>query len=108
VAIAKELKIFLQKRTSFTWLTFLGKHSLHIYVAHVIALAGVRIFLTNLLGIDNLIILLIVGYLSGIILPLVLYKLVIKMNLPWIFSLDKVKKVSQKEAIETIPNPIKF
>lgn len=102
------LAFFLQKRNSFTWLTFLGKHSLHIYVAHVIALAGVRIFLTNLLGIDNLIILLIVGYLSGIILPLVLYKLVIRMNMPWIFTLDKVKKVSQKEAIETIPNPIKF
>ena len=102
------LAFFLQKRNSFTWLSFLGKHSLYIYVAHVIAFAGVRILLTNLLGVDNLLILLITGILAGIIFPLVFYKLVIKMNVPWIFTLEKGNKMVQKEASESNPNPNKF
>jgi peptidoglycan/LPS O-acetylase OafA/YrhL len=102
------LAFFLQKRNSFTWLSFLGKHSLYIYVAHVIAFAGVRILLTNLLGVDNLLILLITGILAGIIFPLVFYKLVIKMNVPWIFTLEKGNRMVQKEASESNPNPNKF
>jgi len=96
------LTFYLQKKNSLKWLTFLGKHSLYIYVAHVIAFAGVRIVLSNLLGIDNLIILLISGILAGLFVPLVVYKLALRMNMPWIFTLEKVQKQAQKENLEPI------
>lgn len=96
------LLFLCKKKKSLKWLTILGKHSLYIYVAHVIAFAGVRIVLTNLLGIENLIILLISGILTGLFIPMAIYKLAIKLNMHWLFTLEKVHKPARKENLEPI------
>lgn len=70
------------------WLRVLGKHSLYIYVAHVIAFASLRVLMVNVFHIDNVIILLITGIVSGLLIPIWLYKISIRFNMQWLFSLD--------------------
>ena len=96
---------FLQKRNVFSWLTYLGRHSLHIYVAEVIAFGAVRIILNNLLGIENVAVLLISGIIAGIIIPLLLYRLAVKMNMRWIFTLEKEPAVENRNRLNPIINP---
>lgn len=93
------LTFFLQKKDVLKWLTSLGRHSLYIYVAHVIAFAGVRIFMSNILGIQNVPILLMAGITAGLLLPLLLYKLADRFNMRWIFTLEKANKEEQTRYI---------
>jgi len=85
------LTFYLQKKNILKWLPELGVQSLYIYVAHVIVFAGVRIVLTNFVGIQNVFIILFACMLSGILVPLLLYKLAVKMNMRWLFTLEKLK-----------------
>ncbi len=86
------LSFLLQKLKALNWLHRLGRHSLYIYVAHVLALAAVRIFMTRVLGIYNVPLLLVIGIIMGLLIPLLLYKLATKLNMYWIFTLEPEKK----------------
>ncbi|MBC7866552.1 MAG: acyltransferase, partial [Gloeobacteraceae cyanobacterium ES-bin-316] len=59
------LSFFLQKMQLLSWLNVLGRHSLYIYVAHVMVLASVRIFMTKVLNIYNVPLLLGAGIVFG-------------------------------------------
>lgn len=87
------LTFILQKLNIMNWLTTLGRHSLYIYVVHVIAFATVRIFLRKVFGIENVPVLLFAGIIGGLILPVLLYKVAIRFNMPWLFSLEKRSNV---------------
>ncbi len=89
------LSFFLQKYRLIAWLHVLGRHSLYIYVAHVMVLAAVRIFMTKVMGIYNVPILLVFGIVLGLIIPVLLYKLALKLNMNWIFTLEPGKKYSK-------------
>ncbi len=81
------LTFILQKKMISHWLTVLGRHSLYIYVAHVIVFAAARIFLKKFMGIENVPVLLTTGIVAGLIIPILLYKLCIKLKMPWLFTL---------------------
>lgn len=83
------LTFYLQKKDIFKWLPGLGRHSLYIYVAHVIAFAAVRILFSKFLGIQNVPVILLCGIAAGILAPLLLYKVAVRMNMRWIFTLEK-------------------
>ena len=83
------LTFYLQKRDTLKWLTILGRNSLYIYVSHVIVFAFVRIFLSQFLGIRNVAIIILSGMISGLLIPVLLYKLAVQWNLRWIFTLEK-------------------
>lgn len=74
------------------WLPVLGRHSLYIYVSHVIVFASVRIFLRKVFYIDNVPLLLLAGIISGLIVPVLLYKLSVKWNMRWWFTLEDEEK----------------
>ncbi|HSN60972.1 MAG TPA: acyltransferase [Ferruginibacter sp.] len=86
---------FLQKFNLISWLHILGRHSLYIYVAHVMVLASVRIFMTKVLGIYNVPLLFIAGIVMGLVIPIFLYKLAVKLNMQWLFTLESNKEYSQ-------------
>jgi fucose 4-O-acetylase-like acetyltransferase len=83
------LSFFLQKVKAIPWLHVIGRHSLYIYVAHVIVLGAVRILMTRVLGIYNVPVLFLTGILMALIIPVLLYKLASKFNMGWIFSLER-------------------
>jgi len=92
-AFIVNLTFILQKMNILNWLNILGRYSLYIYVSHVIAFAGVRIILSKLLGIQNVALILISGIVSALVIPLILYKLAVKWNIRWVFTLEKEQEI---------------
>ncbi len=88
------------------WLPVLGRHSLYIYVSHVIAFAAVRIFLRKVFHIDNVPVLLLAGIISGLIIPVVLYKLSVKWNMRWWFTLEDEDAKDKEIKNYTKPVPL--
>lgn len=93
------LSFTLQRINKLKWLHVLGSHSLYIYVSHVMVLAATRIFMTKVLNINSVPLLLIAGILMGLLIPVVLYKIAIKLNMGWLFSLEKQKKLQTSKSL---------
>jgi fucose 4-O-acetylase-like acetyltransferase len=83
------LTFYLQKKGVMKWLTYVGRHSLYIYVGQVMAFASLRILLSKVLGIENVAVIIISGIIVGVCIPLLLYRLAVKFNMRWIFTLEK-------------------
>ncbi len=86
------LTFFLQKKDILRWITVLGRHSLYIYVAHVIVFAFTRIVLHKFFGIQNVAVIILTGMASGLLVPVLLYRLAVRLNIAWIFTLEQSRK----------------
>lgn len=86
------LSFILQKAKVIPWLHILGRHSLYIYVAHIMVLSATRIFMTRVLGIYYVPVLFPTVVIVGLLMPIMLYKLSLKLNMPWIFTLEETNK----------------
>lgn len=95
------LTFFLQKKNSFKWLTVLGRNSLYIYVAHVIVFSCVRIILSKFFGIQNVAVIILSGMVSGLLIPIILYRLAVKWNFRWLFTLEKKSEGSAKKPVSS-------
>lgn len=93
------ISFLLQRMNWMNWLSVLGKHSLYIYVAHVIFFAATRIFLRNVFDIQNVPVLLAAGLLSGLVFPVILYKLSQRLGMWWLFSLEREKPVREPSSL---------
>ncbi len=101
------LTFFLQKKDSLKWLTVLGRNSLYIYVAHVIVFSFVRIVLSKFFGIHNAAIIILSGMLSGLLIPILLYRLAVQWNFRWLFILEKRKeRIKRTSDISSAVSPI--
>ncbi len=87
------ISFILQKYATAKWLRVLGKHSLYIYVSHVIVVASLRVLLTRGFNIYFVPALLVSGIIFGLVIPILLYKIAVKINMPWIFTLENNKKL---------------
>ncbi len=83
----------LQKNSNARWLEVLGRHSLYIYVAHVIVVASLRTLLTRVFNIYSVPVLLLSGIIMGLLVPVLLYKFAVRVNMPWIFTLQNRKQI---------------
>ncbi|MEJ7626042.1 MAG: acyltransferase [Ferruginibacter sp.] len=92
-AFVINLSFVLQKNNIASWLHRLGSYSLYIYVAHVIVLAATRAMMTKVFSIYNVPVLLICGIITGLLIPIILYKLASKLNMKWLFSLEKKRTI---------------
>lgn len=66
-------------RSSRKWklyLRLLGQHSLYIYLLHAFAAPAMRVFLNRLLGIESLSIIIPLSFLSGLIIPILVYRVI--------------------------------
>ena len=88
-AFIVSLTFILQKYKTANWLQVLGKHSLYIYVSHVLVFASLRVFMMRVLHIYNVPVLLITGIIAGLAIPVFIYKLAVKVNMRWLFTLEK-------------------
>lgn len=88
-AFVISISFLLQRTNRLNWLSILGRHSLYIYVAHVIFFAATRIFLRNFFDIHNVPVLLFCGIIAGLIFPVLLFKISQKIGMWWLFSLEK-------------------
>lgn len=77
------------------WLTFLGRHSMTIYLVHILAGSGCRIILQKGYGVTDVGIHLIIGTLGGILLPLVFYFGCVRFGLGALFSPPKVLAIGK-------------
>jgi fucose 4-O-acetylase-like acetyltransferase len=88
-AFVISLTFYLQKKNVMQWLTVLGRNSLYIYVSHVIVFACVRIILSKFFGIQNVAVIILSGMISGLLVPLLLYRLAVQLKMRWLFTLEK-------------------
>lgn len=92
------LSFLLEKWNRFKWLRIVGFHSLYIYIIHVMVVAAVRVLLSRFFGIDNYMIILIVGISFGVVVPIVFYNLIGKKYLWFLFSIKKTPKQETRQA----------
>lgn len=90
-AFVMSCAFLLQRFNVMKWLHQLGKHSLYIYVAHVMVLAATRIVMVKFLHITHVPTLLVCGIVMGLLVPVLLYKLSVRYNFTWLFTLEKAK-----------------
>lgn len=93
----------LQKKERPEWLRVVGTHSLHIYVAHVIAFASVRALLRSVFNLSDVPLLLITGIISGLLIPILMYRIAKKINMEWVFSLPE-RALPKREKPLPVPN----
>ncbi|MDD4910673.1 MAG: acyltransferase [Sideroxydans sp.] len=68
------------------FIAFIGASSMAIYVMHILAGSGARIFLSKILSVDSLSIHLVVGCFAGVLLPLLALKIISAAKIPYVFS----------------------
>ena len=68
------------------WFKLLGRYSLQIYLVHMLAGVGVRIILLNVLSIGNPLVHMILGVGAGLTVPILLYRITLKMKFPYLFA----------------------
>lgn len=74
-------------------LAFCGRHSLEIFLAHIIATAGTRTLLLAG-GITTPVVHIIAGTILGVVAPLVLWRLGPAVRMPWLFALPTVGRAA--------------
>jgi fucose 4-O-acetylase-like acetyltransferase len=83
------LAILLARSGRFKFFEHFGRRSLEIYVAHVMGLASVRIFLQRALGVEDPVIHWVLGMLGGLYLPILLLLVTERFHLGRLFRLEK-------------------
>lgn len=94
--------LFSRLSRGFGWLTFVGKRSLEIFLAHIIAASGARIVLETL-GLQDAAFHIVAGVALGIIGPLILWFVLSRMGFVWLFQRPTAQQLF-KSHIEAGPS----
>jgi fucose 4-O-acetylase-like acetyltransferase len=79
----------LQKKDILKWLRVIGYHSLYIYLMHLMLIAAVRIVLVRIFHIHYIPLIMFIAISLGVIIPIFVYNLCIRLGAWWLFSLKK-------------------
>jgi fucose 4-O-acetylase-like acetyltransferase len=93
VGIVIMTSIYLAKLGRLDLIRQFGFYSMQIYLAHILFLAGARIFMQKALGVTSVWIHIPIETSVGLILPVLLYKLAIRYNIPYLFELPRKKSI---------------
>jgi len=80
---------WLQKKDILRWLRVIGYHSLYIYLMHLMLIAAVRIALVKFLHIEYIPLIMFIAISLGVIIPIFVYNVCIRLGAWWLFSLKK-------------------
>lgn len=83
------LSAVLDRYNMLRWLRYTGRHSLYIYVMHVIVFAGFRVMLIRIFHVTDIRLLLFGCIVAGVSIPLLFYKFCEKRGLQFLFTLEK-------------------
>lgn len=72
----------------FLWLVEIGKHSLYVYILHLLVISALRIFCFHVIGITNVYVIIILSLVLGISIPIFVYKAGKKWGIKYLFSLE--------------------
>lgn len=86
-AFVIHLSFLLQRFNILRWLRVVGYHAIYIYLSHMLATAGMRILLVNVLHIQNIPLLICLIYPMGIVLPMIGFNIARRLGVTWIFTL---------------------
>lgn len=74
-------------RFNLSLITYIGASSMAIYLMHILAGSGLRVMLSQMLGVDSLFLHLLLGTLFGVLLPLFALKIIDYFKISYLFSL---------------------
>ena len=80
---------WLQKKDILRWLRVVGYHSLYIYLMHLMLIAAVRIVLVKIFNIQYIPLIMFIAVSMGVIIPIFVYNISIRLGAWWLFSLKK-------------------
>ncbi len=83
------LSQYLAKKNTAQFLKTLGTYSLQIYLAHMLAGAGIRMVLLNVFGIQNWVVHIIIGVGFALTAPIFLQKISDRVKFPYLFEFKK-------------------
>lgn len=83
-------RILFQSRRA-TFLAWIGKYSLYIYILHILVISLTRIIYLKILHFENVAIIIITSLILGVLIPVWIYKLSEKMKINYLFSLERYK-----------------
>ncbi len=87
IALIISISIYLSQAQNIRFILEMGKLSLPIYLMHILTIVGFRIFFNKIIGINNVIFHIAIGLLSGLLLPIVIYKILIRnIKFTYLFS----------------------
>ena len=95
-ALMINLSFVLARHRVLPYLRVFGYHSLYIYIMHVMISAAVRVFLIKVLGVTSFGLLFGVCLVLAIVLPVVLYNLLQRLGLWFLFSPQKPRPQPQR------------
>lgn len=81
---------FVAGKPCFRFLQVLGIYSLQIYLVHMLAGVGTRIFLLRVFHLENPVLHMIIGVSAGLLVPILIYKTALKVHFPYLFEPEKV------------------
>jgi fucose 4-O-acetylase-like acetyltransferase len=88
-ALMIQIAQVLQKRDILKWLRVIGYHSLYIYLMHLMLIAAVRIVLVRVFHIHFIPLIMFIAISLGVIIPVLVYNVCIRLGAWWLFSLKK-------------------
>ncbi|MGZ8543812.1 MAG: acyltransferase family protein [Flavisolibacter sp.] len=81
-----------RKQGIFTGLINIGRHSVYIYILHLLIIAGFRILATNLFHVQNVYVLVFGSLVLSIVIPILAYRNLGRFGFHYLFSLEKPRK----------------
>jgi fucose 4-O-acetylase-like acetyltransferase len=92
----------LEKYNTARWLRYLGRHSLYIYVMHVIVFAAVRILLMYVFKIYEVHFLMLACITGGVLIPVLVYNIAKKLGWYYLFSLEPTRKPVKQTPVKPV------
>lgn len=83
------LSLLLTRFSAFSWLSYVGKNTLPIYVMHYFPIGVFRLILPSVIP-NQPYLAAIIMIATGVVLPLVVMKIAKKLNMNWLFEIPKV------------------
>ncbi len=100
------VSFLLQKADKLRFLRVIGYHSLYIYVTNLMITASTRVLMVRFLHIDNVGLIVLVGTITGIIIPMVFYNLMVRMGAWWLFTLRRPIEESKSPGQSSVISPL--
>lgn len=83
------ISFLLQKADKLRFLRVIGYHSLYIYVTNLMVTAATRVIMIRVFHISDVGALLLVGTITGIVIPIIFYNTMLRIGAWWLFTLRK-------------------
>ncbi|MCB2056192.1 MAG: acyltransferase family protein [Geminicoccaceae bacterium] len=86
IAMVLTVCMWLAQNGRCGWLAVLGRHTLPIFVTHTLVTAGLREIVLRTGMSDGALVLILVAWAGGVVLPLMFDRIMRRLGLPWLFE----------------------